>query len=156
MSHPTHTSMENTQDESKAELLSLFESELKASDNRYLKLRSELLQTLTSNAQLLEYVQYLEDQLKFYKQKSEFNSKKHEILSNASKINNINISPSKSNINSPSLSPVPSTRGSIIDINDDDEIDIDPEMQPNGNIEQIDSRNLSMDNLCSPNASAKL
>ena len=105
--------MTDQMDASDNELLFLFESELKAADNRYLKLRSQLLETLTSNAQLLEYVQYLEDQLAFYKQKAEFNEKKHKIQSNASKL---------------------SFRASIIDINDDDEIDIDPEPQANGSL----------------------
>eukprot|EP01084_Bolivina_argentea_P283553 485672_1 len=62
-------------------LIHLLENELKTSDDRYLKIRNNLLQTLTSNAQLLEYVQYTEDQLSFYKQKAILSDKKTTINS---------------------------------------------------------------------------
>eukprot|EP00483_Globobulimina_turgida_P008129 UN08145 len=57
------------------DLIQLLESQLKTSGNRYLNVRRELLRTLTSNAKLLEYIQYTEDQLLFYKEKALFNKK---------------------------------------------------------------------------------
>jgi len=61
------------------DMICLLEKELKASDDRYLHVRSQLLEAFTSNAQLLEYTQYVEDQLAFYKHKASVNDKKSEI-----------------------------------------------------------------------------
>lgn len=61
------------------DMTSLLEKELKASDDRYLHVRSQLLEAFTSNAQMLEYTQYVEDQLAFYKRKALMNEKKNEI-----------------------------------------------------------------------------
>lgn len=61
------------------QLIQLLESELKSADDRFLDIRTQLLQALTDNAKLLEYVQYIEDQMCFYKNKLLFADRKTEI-----------------------------------------------------------------------------
>eukprot|EP00484_Ammonia_sp_Unknown_P028737 CAMPEP_0197045700 /NCGR_PEP_ID=MMETSP1384-20130603/21506_1 /TAXON_ID=29189 /ORGANISM="Ammonia sp." /LENGTH=865 /DNA_ID=CAMNT_0042477355 /DNA_START=40 /DNA_END=2637 /DNA_ORIENTATION=+ len=77
------------------EITSLLQEELSSADSRYLSLRTKLHKSLSSDAELLQYVQYIEDKLSCYKKRAvNLENKKH-IQSAISISPSISLSPSR-------------------------------------------------------------
>ena len=67
-------------------LVKVLEEEVGLSESRYLECRARLVESLNNNSQLLEYIQFMEDNVAFYKEKLAYKEKKQSILSPANKL----------------------------------------------------------------------